>query len=432
MPTIPKYEFMIETWGLDTNPFPADTINTSPAEINEDVFPDEFRAVREKLVGDAIVSRRALGFLWSVPPVPGGEDTGLGKTGTMRKVAWEMNRNWGEGLVSPTLRERLRRQTDAVALYASFDRQKITSLNAVLFQAVVYATDPRNSADGRSIAQGLRSRLAEREGLEPDDVDGVRGVIERTRARLAPGRPALRPELVKALAVADAEDESALANVLASVSDTSRQRNGLDFFEALFTLAQAAGVPHVFVFVDQLEDLANSGVPRLKRMREVERIRDVALENTTFAGKLHLVFTLHGRAQHAVEGFWREARLPRFDHAITTDAYVVTLRGIQTDEQVAELLRTYLRPLRPERHEDITPFDQSALRVLREARDGRVGPILELAQQVFELAASSNRELVDGSFVLAVVNGSELSTDDLAPRRAGAGRDARVIDDVLA
>lgn len=431
MPTLSKYEFMIDKWGLDTNPFPASTINTSPAEINEAVFPEEFRDVREKLVADAIVSRRALGFLWSVPPVPGGEDTGLGKTGTMRRVAWEMNRNWGEGLVPQSLRERLNRSTDAVALYTTFDRNKVTSLNAVLFHAVVYAADPRNSADGRSIAQGLRSRLVEREALDPEDEDGVRDVITRTRARIAPGRPVLRPEVVSALAADDPEGY-VLAEVLATVSDTSRQRNGLDYFEAFFTLAQAAGVPHVFVFVDQLEDLANSGVPRLKRSREVERIRDIAMENTVFAGKLHLVFTMHGRAQHAVEGFWREARLPRFDHAPTTEAYVVTLRGIRTEEQVEELLLTYFREHRPEREDDISPFDASALRVLRETRDGRVGPILELAHQVLERAATSNREVIDGRFVLALVDGSELPADDLAQRRGGAGRDARVIDDVLA
>jgi hypothetical protein len=431
MPTVSKYDFMFEKWGLDTNPFPSDTINTSPDSINEDVFPDEFRDVRLKLVAESIMSGRALSFLWSVPPTPGGEDTGLGKTGTMRRVAWELNRDWGESLLPESMRRRLERQTDAVALYASFDRNKVTSLNAVLFDALVYASNPGNHARGGSVAQALRSRVVQREGLEQDDADGVRDAIVRTRTRIAPGRPVLRSEIVEALAADDPEGYH-LAAVLATVSDASRQRSGLDFFEAFFTLAQAAGVPHVFVFVDQLEDLANSGVPRLKRSREVERIRDVALENPLFARKLHLVFTMHGRAQHAVEGFWREARLPRFDHTSITDPYVVTLRGIQTDEQVAELLRTYLRVLRPERIDDITPFDSSALATLREARDGRVGPILELAYQVFEAAATQNREVIDGRFVKALLDGNPLPTDDLGSRRASSGRDSRVIDDVLA
>src|SRR5207247_1344465 len=174
MPPVSKYDFMIDNWGLDSNPFPASTINTSPTNINEDVFPEEFRAVREKLVADAIVSGRPLGLLWSVPPTPGGEDTGLGKTGTMRRVAWEMNRDWGESLVPPSARKRLRGQTDAVALYTTFDRNKVTSLNAALFQAVVYAADPANSSDARPIVQRLRDRLVERKGLQPDDVGGVR------------------------------------------------------------------------------------------------------------------------------------------------------------------------------------------------------------------------------------------------------------------
>src|SRR5688572_14815138 len=106
MPSQSKYDFMMDAWGLDSNPFPANTINTSPSEINEDVFPNEFRSVREKLVADAMVTGRPLGFLWSVPPTSGGEDTGLGKTGTMRKVAWELNSNWGAGLLPASVRRR--------------------------------------------------------------------------------------------------------------------------------------------------------------------------------------------------------------------------------------------------------------------------------------------------------------------------------------
>lgn len=430
MPSLSKYEFMADAWGLDSNPFPASTINTSPTNINEAVFPDEFRAVREKLVTDAIVSGRPLGFLWSIPPSPGGEDTGLGKTGTMRRVAWELNRDWGEGLVPLGARARLLGQTDATALYTTFDRNKVTSLNAALFQAVVYAADPANSPDGRPLAQRLRDRLIKRHILERDDVAGVRAVLASERSRLAPGRPVLRAEALAALAVPD-EGGSVLANALAEVSDASRQRSGLDYFEAFFTLAQAAGVYHVFVFVDQLEDLANSTVPRAKRSKEVERIRDVAFENPMFVGKLHLVFTMHGRAQHAVEGFWREARLPRFDRATSTDEYVVTLQGVQTDQQAAELLHTYMRPFRPERPDDIAPFDPSSLAVLREVRDGRVGPMLELARLVFDRAATHNKPVIDAAFVRAFVDGGEPPADNLSTRRATAGRDARLIDDVL-
>lgn len=425
-----KYEFMYDAWGLDSNPFPVSTINTSPDYINEEVFPQEFEEFRQKLIVDAILSGRALGFLWSIPPTPGGEDTGLGKTGTLRRIAWRLNQDWGRALMPTNMRKKLPASSDAIALYASFDRNKITSLNAVLFQALVYAADPKNTSSGQSIVQLLRNRVVEGAGLESGDVDGVRAVIDRTRAMLGPGRPHLRTEAVQAFAEQDDTGET-LSAALARVTETNRQRNGLEYFEAFFTLAQSAGVPHVFVFVDQVEDLANRTVPRAKRVKEVERVRDVAFENQYFAGKLHFIFTLHARAQWAIQDIWREARLPRFDRTAVTDEYIVTLRGVQNDQQVAELLRTYLSELRPERPEDVSPFEGTALSALRETRDARVGPILELARQAFDNAAARNKTLIDGSFIRALVDGSPVSASEVQPPRGSYGRDARVIDDVL-
>jgi hypothetical protein len=108
MPILPPDDFMYEAWGYDTNPFPSNTVNTSVDLINEAVFSDEYEAVRGGLVRDAAATGRPIGFLWSVPPVPGGEDTGLGKTGTLRRVAWTTNEDWGASLFTRRQRERLR------------------------------------------------------------------------------------------------------------------------------------------------------------------------------------------------------------------------------------------------------------------------------------------------------------------------------------
>jgi hypothetical protein len=421
---------MQEEWGYETNPFPTSTINTSVEQINEAVFADEFDAVRGRLVRDAITTRRPLSFLWSVPPVPAGEDTGLGKTGTMRRVAWTMNRDWGASLFSTRQRERLGEEAAAVACYASFDQNKITGLNAVLLQAVVYAADPRNGEDGQSIVARLRARLMERADLA-DDPDQIADHIHAVRARLAPGRAALRPDMVDVIARCGGGDALELTQYLTKkVSDGTRQRSGGDYFEAFFTLAVAAGVPHVIVFVDQLEDLANSATPKQKRIKEVERIRDFTSEHPVFTGFLHLVFTMHARAMVAVQEFWRLARLPRFDRALITDPYVVTLRGIQTDEQVAELLGTYLVP-GSGRADGIMPFDRSALAALRTLRQGRIGPILDLARDAWNAAALRNVRVIDDSFLSALVDGTTPDTDGLADRGAATVRDARVIDDVL-
>jgi hypothetical protein len=292
----------------------------------------------------------------------------------------------------------------------------------------VYAANAETGHGGRSVAARLRDRLVAKHQLTPSDNLGVLQVILAERDRLAPGRPALRADTVAALA---SHDPEALGRHLRDLSPAARMRNGVDYFEAFFAFAHAAGVPHVFVFVDQLEDLANSATPRAKREKEVGRIRDLACEHPMFAGKVHLIFTMHGRAQHAVQELWMRARLPRFDRSPVTEEYVVTLEGIRDDAQVAELLHTFLRPLRPDGGDNLLPFDTSALAALRTARAGRVGPILELARISFDAAARRNVHTVDAALVRALDDGSATPTDQAARRRGTRARDARVIDDVL-
>src|SRR6202030_273169 len=93
-----------------------------------------------------------------------------------------------------------------------------------------------------------------------------------------------------------------------------RIRNGLAYFDFAFTVAAAAGIPDVFVFVDQLEDLAtNQTVTRAKRSREIGRLRDVIAEMEPFAGHVHFVFTFHVRAAEVLLDMWVQNRLPSFD-----------------------------------------------------------------------------------------------------------------------
>ena len=66
---------------------------------------------------------------------------------------------------------------------------------------------------------------------------------------------------------------------LEGVTQAGRTRNGLAYFEAFYTLVRAAGVDHLFVLIDQLEDLATAkNIPRSTRQREVGRFRDIFAE----------------------------------------------------------------------------------------------------------------------------------------------------------
>ena len=51
----------------------------------------------------------------------------------------------------------------------------------------------------------------------------------------------------------DSKQAKTIADFLGEVKDTTRVRSGLAYFDFVFTIAAAAGVPHFFVLVDQLE-----------------------------------------------------------------------------------------------------------------------------------------------------------------------------------
>src|SRR5438270_802348 len=84
----------------------------------------------------------------------------------------------------------------------------------------------------------------------PDDHDGLREAILAARRRLGATLVALREEALDAFVTGD---DGSFAEWLSEVSDASRIRSGLAYFDFAFTIASAAGVPHFFVFVDQLE-----------------------------------------------------------------------------------------------------------------------------------------------------------------------------------
>ena len=131
------------------------------------------------------------------------------------------------------------------------------------------------------------------------------------------------------------------------MTQAGRTRNGLAYFEAFYTLVRAAGVDHLFVLIDQLEDLATAkNIPRSTRQREVRRFRDIFAETAGFRGSCHAIFTFHRRAAIALKDFWVAERInPPFDtkHPIGRNACVV-LSGLTSTRQVERLLTTYCCP----------------------------------------------------------------------------------------
>ena len=425
-----KHRHIRQVWGLARNPFPEAAIHQEGNPFSSGVFPDEYECFLSNLVFGGVIDRRSFGFLWSKGPQ--NEDTGFGKTTILRESARTINADFGAEIL------RLNGMDDdeldeyaAVAAYAAVDTTNSTGVYPVLFSAAAYLADPHNGpGDGRSVIDVLRDRICDLQGIDPTDGGAVVDAIVATRRRLGPTLPPLRQDGLDALL----SPRGAFADFLAGVSAASRIRSGLQFLDLVYTVARAADVPHLFIFVDQLEDLAtNNSLAKARRTREVGRLRDIFLEDPYYAGHLHGILTLHVRAQTALDEMWYQNRLPSFDPNSAANAgSIVVLRGLRTEDQVRELLVAYLdEERRGDGQGELTPFEDSALAVLRESAAGRVGIILRYAHYLIDRAADAERETIDGSFASAILSGTADEVQFSPPLALGAARDARALDDIL-
>jgi len=420
---------MAEAWGIDGNPFPSEAIHQGDEPFNPAVFPEENEQFFKRLVYGAMMDRRGFSFLWSKGA--NGEDTGFGKTTQMRYGARQINHDFGQTVLADAgmKKDRISKNL-AVAAYTSLNTLSAVGIYPALFAATEYLADPKNGVGGRSVFGLLRDKILEINGLEDDDEHGVRTAVLKARRTLGPTLAPLNEQL---LAAFSSSDEDAIAESLAEVKDTTRVRSGLAYFDFAFTVAAAAGVPHFFVFVDQLEDLATTQtVTKAKRSREVGRLRDIIAETAPFVGRVRFLFTFHIRASYALSEMWSLNRLPSYDpEDAANETSIVVLRGIQNVDQARELLVTYLNTRRAEGEEDdLSPFKENVLPVLMAKSGGRPGVFLQDAYKLFDRAAEQGLPTIDKQFA-----------ESFLKLKSGVGRgtavsipdpdDARDIDDLL-
>jgi hypothetical protein len=318
----------------------------------------------------------------------------------------------------------------AVAAYASLNTLSAAGVYPILFAAAEYLADPQHGNDGRSVLDRLRDRIIEINALDPDDHDSLKETIQKARRHLGVTLVALREDALDKFVYGQGGD---FAEFLAGVSDASRIRSGLSYFDFVFTIASAAGVPHFCVFVDQLEDLATTPtVTKAKRSREVGRLRDIIAETAPFAGKVRFVFTFHIRAAQALDEMWRLNRLPSYDAEDPANAgNLVVLRGITDVDQARKLLTTYLSSKRSEGESDeLAPFDENILPVLIERSSGRPGILLQQAYNLYDRAADQALPKIALQFARSILgSGRPGSAQDSS--RIPDPIDAREIDDLL-
>lgn len=398
MTTTDPYTHMEEAWKLDGNPFPPEGIRHPGKNepFSAKVFPSETADYKRKLIRGAIQGQRQIGFLWSQGP---GGDTGYGKTTLMLAAAREINADLGESVLleAGMKPERL---VPIAAVYANLNNLDAAGLYPVLFQAVIDAATPSGDEDP-ALAEKLRDRILEEVGGEVGEIEGA---IREAHLRISPGGAPLRQELINAFVDGGADQ---LHQQLSQVSQATRLRSGLQYLDFLMATLAAAGIDHLYLFIDQLEDLAiNKSITSAKRSREIGRIRDL-LEAEPYASRAHWVFTFHNSAAIVLEKFWEQNRLPRFEIAADNTASLVVLRGLSDDEQVGELLKVYMEDKRLEVvDDDLLPLKPDALAVLRQVSQGRVGIVLSKAHQLLDAAAERGRGEIDGQFAQQYFGGS--------------------------
>ncbi|MEU3571038.1 hypothetical protein AB0E96_21845 [Kitasatospora sp. NPDC036755] len=401
---IPGPVWMRKRWSLRNNPFPITGIaRLGGSDIREngllyepDVNAEQLQESINKFVLGAAYSGLKFGYLWSTGTAPGDSDArGFGKSVLMQHLTGLLNKDFGRtAYLSSGLDEEDAAEVPICGLLTSFDTAQIRSLGAALFTAVEYATDFR-VGDEPTLAERLRLELIAR--ADSDDPRALLKVVADVHRSLR-GRTLGPPDDKLIVALCDA-DPNIAAEYLDRIKPASRTRNGAVYLATFLLFAAAAGMKHVLLCCDQLEDLASSTMARAKRDLETERFRDVIVETLPMADMLSVVVTMHPRAALTIGTAWELADLPSFDTTVANQRSTVILPGLRNVTEAGKLLFKYLeaavKPGAARTPGDLYPLTESAVAELFGRSNRKPRDVLRKAQVVLEAAAAENLDDID-------------------------------------
>ena len=402
---VPSFVWMRREWNLRGNPFPREAVaRLGGSDIKEngllftpDVQDDKVREATEKFVLGGAIGGLKFGYLWSLGTGLGSDAMGFGKSSLMQYLVERTNMDFGkQAFLDSGLDETEANENPVCAVLASFDMANARSLNAVFFEAARYACRFKTEDEQPTLAERIRARLADMVGSEhlEDLVAAVHAVQSNLRGRTL-GPPA--EEFLKLLC---SGDPSELAEHVDSITPNRRTRNGASYFATLLIAIKAAGVSHVLLCCDQLEDFAATTTTRQKRSLETERFRDYVLETQPMSDMLTCVVTMHPRATRAIGQEWRLADLPSFEHDRADNRHrVVILERLRSVDKARILVKRYLDAARnssaPDGN-DLYPFDESAIEALYFRSDGKPRDLLRKANSLVFEGAEQNWNIITG------------------------------------
>ncbi|MFN2503679.1 MAG: hypothetical protein ABR540_05510 [Acidimicrobiales bacterium] len=411
-----------KTWKLKDNPFPTTGIarlggsdrRENGLLYNPAVNADRLAEATEKFVLGAAFSGLRFGYLWSLGTGAGDSDArGYGKSVLMQHLVHWLNEDYGKAAyLSCGLDEEDAAEAPMCGLLTSFDTTQIRSLGAALFTAVEYATDFRNSDDEPTLVERLRARLVE---LAGSDDPLVLAKLVGEQHRNLRGRT-LGPPDDKLISALCQEDPSVAAIYLDKVTSATRTRSGAVYLATFLLFATAAGMKHVLLCCDQLEDLAATTTAKSKRDLETERFRDVILETLPMADTLSVVVTMHPRAALTIGTAWDLADLPTFEVSEANKHRIVVLTPLRSPSEVVALLSPYLDAARKEGSDrspgDLHPFTPEAIDALFARSNRKPRDLLRKAHGLIEAAGGDNIEVIDADAVTRYLDALGPETDE--------------------
>jgi hypothetical protein len=377
-------------WSMRRNPLPTEAMGRDEYPYSEIAFADAIGQFCDKVLVGGLVPQRQIGFLYS-RNAHGGEDTGFGKSATMMHVRTAVNDDLGAGLLRGLVDED--ELIPIGAAYASFNVKERAGYYPVLAQAVF---DAATNGDKPLLAHAHELLVAEHGSFDSD----LKAAIFASQVKLG---VSLRPATVDAFIGGGA---AGVAADITAVSEATKLRSGLQWLHFLVVTMHAAGIRRLFLFIDQLEDLAtNKSKSRAMRYREIGRIRDL-LEDEPTRSMMHTTFTMHDTAAFELDEFWRPHRLPSYELQKANMGQIVLLEGLTRDEDAAEALGAWLSEQRLDGFsgDPWFPFEMSAVRELRTSVENRVGPFLTAAAKVFDAAEADKLPVIEQDYVRAVLS----------------------------
>jgi hypothetical protein len=429
--------FILQSYQMTRNPFPATPIvrwgGDDPSEngsiFSEDVGPAKIEEAIDKFIVGPIDSRSKFHFLWSLGQ--GDDARGFGKTATLHYLARTINRDLGFALLTThEFDPEEAKGTPILAAMGTFNTEDVKNLAAVSREQVLYLAQPDPST-GHTSFDLLRARILNK--LEHDGIIPLGSAADPgPKERSALEKTIVETDLKiggKTLGLANRTFISLFAG--GNISDVlgflrkTQAKEGFELLGTTLIIARTAGVRRVFLLIDQVEDFANSEVPKKKRHLEVERFRDLAIETEPFGEMASYVLTMHPAAARSIEEFWALARLPKIDHISKQNERATVILDSMTEVPEGEkLLVTYMNHFGTTHRQtdELMPFDRSGVRLMIEQSNGRPGRMLEMAYGLIEEGAREHWRKIGSEEVIAYLRerGETTQVVEFA-RRTGLG-----------